>query len=1030
MPAPFSNLGTMPCTGKTLTLPNISCLDFKLDWDISGASPTVRITNNSTVVDATKLKWWIYITTPSGVAIHGVDVNAVTPPTPDVNLVAFTSKTYVLPQPFTSPQCGQVEFSPSAPYTVTVFVQDITAVATPIDNYTKTTIIVRPNGNSTTLCGNFGKGSVNVKVDCANKNIMCMDGTKMVYNNILTPLTTSRKWTLVYPAAADGDIPNMTSTEANVNFPASTNSKGYMLYYQLYATYDYGNGITVKVQYKLYDKDGELGLKFAVNCNTNLCLLQCQMRKFYELSKKDCGNVENAALTQRMVRLQWLFSQILTGIFQPLCGIDVPGLIEEMQRDMGYADGCDCGCGENDNFGFSNPIGTGGSGGTGTCCPVTAPVIDINTGSTPAVCPDSFFPAAVYSPDGSTIIGMATSADSMISIINSDASWNVYGTAFNQGNCQVGFYMNPGITSVPPVIINPGTIINVVNQTTGIQPASCPASYFPVTVYQPDGTTPIGVAANITQLLTLVNGSALWQAYGTAFYNGALCTVAFIPAPGVPPSSIPPIVVLSTTGCVGGIQHYTANVQDICGNIDPPITSLSFPMNAWVDFGLGGGLVSLGMITDNAAFIAALNAATGKPASVTFSAGTSGGFLNYTVDNSDCAGYSGVVQIYSDVNAAAYLLYGANHKTIATPQPNVAGLYGVGVKTNTILGQVPGLVFDEWYWHTIKVQGNYMFLTNPYAGLVFCWDITNPLMPVSLGVVALPDTGGGNCFTGLPQEWGVNQYYSLYFPTDYHNMITREVYVVEARTGSIWHVDFAGTPTVVKSFKDQQLIGMCPRIHEKGFLWFTQDGDMKAIYGPGVGDGVVIRMNVSAAVWDATTLLQVTIIPNFTEAVWAASFDGANSLIYFSGQKGTIVKYSVVLDAIVSSYPLVMGRTANRRLNTKFYNNKLYHSTFGGYTAPAGLNTATRFIDTTTLGTTNTITNFQPFLGNNATHWNFLPLGNCTGVLTYENGTSGAGFALFKLDGTFVGNIPFADGAAYNVIGIPGVGVYTPNSLV
>ncbi len=1023
----------MPCTGKTLSLPNITCLDFKLDWDISGASPVVKITNNSTVVDPTKLKWWIFITSPSGTAIYGVDVNSGTPPTPDVDQVVWTAKTYVLQTPFGNPPCGQIEFSPNSPYTVTVFVQDTTAVATPMDSYSKTTIIVRPNGNTVNSCGNFGKAAVSMKVDCANKVIMCFDGTKLIYNNILTPLSTTQKWTLVYPADPAGDVPNMEALNVpNVNFPVGVNSKGYAVYFNETATYDYGNGITVTVQYKLYDKDGDLGLTFAVNCNTNLCLLQCQMKKFYELSKSRCGELENAQLTQKMVNLQWLFSQILTGIFQPLCRIDVAALIEEMKVIMGTdCEDCDCGCGDSDNFGFSNPTGGGGSPSS-SCCPQIANVLDINTNLAPGACPGSFFPAAVYSPDGSTVIGMATSADSMISIINANAAWGVYGTAFNMGNCQVGFYLNPGINSVPPVNVSPATVINVIDQTTGVNPAACPGSYFPVTVYAPDGTTPIGTAGSITELITIVNSNLSWQAFGSAYYNNAFCTVAFIPADGVLPSTIPPIVVNSTTSCVGGIQHYTANVQDICGT-PGPITSVSFPMNAWVDFGLGGGLEALGMISDNAAFIAALNAATGKPSSVTFSSGTLGGVLNYTVDNTDCAGYSGVVNIYSDTNAGAYMLYAANHRTVATPQPLSAGVYGVGIKTMSIIGQILGFVNDVFYWHVTRVQGNYLLITNSNAGQVFCFDITNPLMPSLFGSVVLPDTGSGNCFTGLPQQFGTNMYFGLYFPTDYHNMSLREVYVCESSTGSIWHVDFlASVPTVIKSFTEQRLVGQCPRVHYKGMLWFSTDGSYQAITGPGMPDGEVLRFSASAPIWDATAIAQVTIIPNFTEQVWAASFDPGTGYIYFSGQKGTIVIYDPGAGATVNSYALVMGRTATNRLNTKFWNNKLYHSSFGAYTAPGGLTTATRFIDTTTLGTTNTIVNFQSFLSNNQTHWNFMPLGNCNGVLTYEDGTNPGGFALFKLDGTFIGLIPYtgAGGSSYNVIPISGVGVYSPTTLI
>ena len=152
--------------------------------------------------------------------------------------------------------------------------------------------------------------------------------------------------------------------------------------------------------------------------------------------------------------------------------------------------------------------------------------------------------------------------------------------------------------------------------------------------------------------------------------------------------------------------------------------------------------------------------------------------------------------------------------------------------------------------------------------------------------------------------------------------------------------------------------------------------------------------------------------------------------MYFSGEKGTIVTYDLVADARINIYSTVMGQRANTRLNTKYWAGKLYHSSFGAYSSPGGLNTGTRYIDTTTLGTSNTIVNFDAFLSNNKTHWNYMPLGNCNGVLTFEDGTNGAGFALFQNDGTYIGMINFVAGAAYNVVPLSGVGVYSPTTLV
>lgn len=353
----------MPCTGVELT-GAITCLDYNLNWDISGAAATVTITNNSTVSDYASLKWWFYVGSPSGVAIYGTDITTSLP-TPDVDGVSWTTKQIPLPTPFTNSPCGQIEFSPNSPYVVKVFVQDATVSPPLLSSLTKNSIIVRPNGCTQNTCGNFGQAAVSMKVDCATKVIMCFDGTNRVYNNILAPTSTSNKWTLVYPINDAGDVPNETATDVpNANFLAAGNSKAYALYFDETATYDYGNGISVTVKYKLFDKSG-LGLTFAVNCNTNLCQLQCMMKKYEELGTASCGELEIAGFAQKMAMLNWKYAQILTGIFQPLCGIDVPALIDEMKAMMSLGEDCGCDCQDcGDNFGFSNPTGSGAVAGS------------------------------------------------------------------------------------------------------------------------------------------------------------------------------------------------------------------------------------------------------------------------------------------------------------------------------------------------------------------------------------------------------------------------------------------------------------------------------------------------------------------------------------------------------------------------------------------------------------------------------------------------------------------------------------------
>jgi len=550
----------MACTGVSLPSSHITCLDFLLTWDISGAQPVVTITNNSTVIKPATLNWWFYIVSPSGVAIKGVNLNNVSSlPTPDITGTAWTTRTFNLPTPFTNSPCGQIEFSPNSPYGVYVFVQDTSYVTSPVTaffQYNKNTIIVRPNGNTMDSCGNFGQAIVSMQVDCLNKAINCYDSTNLSYNNILTPIASTWNWTLVYPQGENGEIPNEVITGSpNVTFATSIDSEGYTLYLREYATYDYGNGITVIVQYKLYNTPGgtSAGIAFALNCNTNLCQLQCQMQEFYQLSKGSCGTLENANLMNQMTQMNFLYAQVLTGIFQPLCGIDVPGLIKEIKAIGKFSDNCNCNCGGG-VMGFSNPTGGGSNPSGSSCCPIYDNIINKATGTAPAACPGSYFPVTVFAPDGTTQIGVANDINDLVGLVNANEAWMAYGTAFPVGNCQIGIYPAANVTTAPSVyVLSTGAspiLVNVYQSgSSPLQsPAGCPNALYPLSVYNPTGTTVIGVANNAAGVLSIINAYPAWQAYGvaTAFFN---CQVQFTPATGV--VSIPPVYV-SNTGSGSG----------------------------------------------------------------------------------------------------------------------------------------------------------------------------------------------------------------------------------------------------------------------------------------------------------------------------------------------------------------------------------------------------------------------------------------------------------------------------------------------
>lgn len=1041
----------MPCSGTSISSPSITCLDFQLAWDISGATPKVTITNASTVANAANLKWWFYVASPSAIDIYGQDLDSLSSlPTPDVNGTAWTTKEITLPTPFGNPPCGQIEFSPNSGYVVKVFVQD--TAGTPPPTYfslEKDTIIVRPKGNKNTSCGNFGTAAVGMKVDCLGKLIMLFDNTNLAYNSILLPSDTSNKWTVVYPEVA-GEIPKRTAENVpNVNFPTGGDSKGYVLYFQEYATYDYGNGVTVTVQYKLFSSDGSYGMPFAINCNTNLCQLSCQMQKFYKLAKGSCTTLVNPELMGKMTQMNFIYNtKILTGIFQPLCGIDVPAAIEEVKAIGNFDDSCDCGC--PDSGGFSNPTG---AGSTGACCPVTVDVINIATDNPPAACPNSYFPAKVYEPDGTTLIGTAYNVNDLVSLVNGNGEWQVYGVAFAQGNCKIGWFPANAATIPPdvPVELISGTIGGVpysdeiVMLGTTSPATGCPGTgLYPCRVYNPAGDTLIGVANTPAELVSILNGYSAWAAYGTAVVQDN-CNVLWYLADA---TNIPPFIQVdattNSTTCVNGAALYTVQMVDECNPL-LPITSTDFPLNVWVDFGLGAGPVYLGVLSNISSVITALNSTSTKPSSVSFAASGGTDISQIVVTNSSCATYSGTVTVTADKGSGSFLLVGASHSRMNTTPATVGGVYGAGLRTMVSLGHIPSspaIDSDDVPWHNTMIGNTYITACGN-TGVVSLWNMSNPLMPTLIRTIALTNPTG-NSFTGTPTmkdytgATGVPSYFTLYFPTDYHNMSLSAIYVCEAVTGTLWKLDATSTGSgVTTAFQSNSLIGKCPRCIIGNKLYFTQDGSLEVDTGQtsGVAIGDIVIQDLSS--FSGAGLSTATIFLNQIEYVYSCSFDGSDT-IWFVSNLGSVAEYSVSGATVVNRYLLALGRTVRYRSWTKVFAGNLYITTLQGYD-PVGLNFGTLYVDIASLATTPVVTFFDSIpssITNTAPSvrvYSVLPLGNCLMIVSGDAGTyapGGGGLILYKTDGTYLGMIQLPNSVnILNVIAIPNVAVYTPTTF-
>lgn len=319
------------------TSPDITNLNFNVLYDISGGTPTIVLTNTSIgnpsgTTNLDNCNWWYVVTDPNGTYIHEGTVGA-----PDVTAGNWTTLTLpagAWPTPFGVPPYGQIVFSCSMPYRTTLYVQDSLGN---IYSLTKATAICRPNGSTEKTRGNFGVAEAFAETKCNIAKIYATDKTNYTYQSRLGTATSST-WKLAYPMDAEGNDPDVITVtdRATVIFPVGYSAKGYQLNLSTFSTYDMGDGASIKIQYK-FDK------VFAVYCNVDLCQLVCEIDKLYKLLPTKCGTVENTEVKDKLLRINTLLGQCFIGINQPLCGIDVPALIEEIKKIGGFT--CNCGTG-------------------------------------------------------------------------------------------------------------------------------------------------------------------------------------------------------------------------------------------------------------------------------------------------------------------------------------------------------------------------------------------------------------------------------------------------------------------------------------------------------------------------------------------------------------------------------------------------------------------------------------------------------------------------------------------------------------
>jgi len=312
----------------TVNSPDITILITQTTFDIAGTSPVISLVNLSAGPNLAGTTTWFVVTAPGGIPIHEGSESS-----PDIT---GEWSDFVLTDPW--PRSFNNIIWSGAQYQISTFVKDS---AGNIFQFDQAVAICRPAGNKPTSTNTLGLGTASVQVQCQQARVFFQDTTFHQYKGLDGTLVAS-VLRVQYPIDETGNVPppfvGVNFTAASV--PITYSSDNYQ--FQSYSVYDYdfGNYTHVRIKYQSFNPvNGAPAVRFAVLCNIDLCALFCEVDKLVRsIEDGSCANAQEA--NNKLALINPKINLILIGIQQPLCGIDVPLLIEEVKRIGGFT--CDC----------------------------------------------------------------------------------------------------------------------------------------------------------------------------------------------------------------------------------------------------------------------------------------------------------------------------------------------------------------------------------------------------------------------------------------------------------------------------------------------------------------------------------------------------------------------------------------------------------------------------------------------------------------------------------------------------------------
>lgn len=950
----------------TIVSPNISTLDFTVRFDISGATPSILLTNASTGPDLAACDWWYDVITPNGTYIHQGSSGS-----PDMT-GAWVTETV----PDTWPQVyNQIEWSGND-YKVILYVKDSNG---DIFSTSHAGGICRPYGNSSKTVGNFGLATIGVNVKCDNAQIYAQDNSDYTYKSSFGT-SISSKYVLVFPPSDTGTVPSPVTVNdsSSVLFTIQYSGEGYTIYYDSVRDYEIAEGVTVRIRYKIKHS-------FSVWCNIDLCGLICEIDRLNKDLDANCGQNADPTLLPKVTKINNLLLKALIAKQQPLCGFDLADIVKEIQEVGGFT--CETCAVGSAGINPSNPLG------------------EINV-------------------ELNTSCGLSGSADVVGSNITLTLAGTQYVVALTQDAVDAGFRVSSATVGciktytidyegngVCPVVA-PIYVHSTINP-----PAGCPVPTWPKDVYDVSDSAIIGTANDITELVAILNNDTDhggWvDTFGIAVVIGG-CQVGFPCAIGEPVVHVidhdpddPP--------CLGQTKTWADKIYDY-NNQAQQVIALIFPRNYYVSYTIGGTQYPVGNVTSYADLITALNAESHKPIDITFfenpvTPPNEPNTVGVRIFDEECDQINGT-GILSDEPVTpindGLMVVGANSDQ-TTAANREMGVYDILAMNQ--LGTLCSVTVDTIPWHTFQ-WGNFIFTVESNTGKLYKFDMTNPKSPSLVGTVNLPipvpPSGWPTAFSGLPLYSGTtSSHWDVYFVTDFTDGGSIG-YVMESTSGCLWQIDLAAC-TVLAYVQDSKLWGRCPRVLVNGTLYLSQDGSRIAT----TGQTSPLQPHIIAAVETSIGLLSIHsyAIPDDTDQPWAISFDPDTNFLWVTTYKGSLLRATVSGIGIgaFTSFTGALGILSARTMSYSVINgDRLYVSWMSTSPGPG-----TQWIDLTDIA--GGATSFG-VVGSDFKHFSFTPIpGKNYGIVCCPKGITDGQLVKADLDGLALGALSQSGMYVYNV---------------